>query len=274
MVSARSGRRSNARGKLPVSRDAASLHRMTPSQTGARLLHKLRRVRYSIASTGLRHGLADLATQVLSYKPEHDLSFDRRCGTDTAGAVQPEQLGIGDEALRKQAILYLPSPARVTRWMLDEVGIAHRDFTFVDLGCGKGRVLLVGSEYPFRRIVGVEISSELAAIARGNVARYQPRTRRCRDVEVVNGDATQLDFPEGNLLIHLYHPFEPAVTDAVLAQLDRSLERAPRKVVIAYLTYASALPAIEAAFARHPRLRRVRYEESVLGHYNWLFYAT
>lgn len=234
------------------------------------LLSKLRRVRYSIASTGLRRGLADLATQLLAYKPEQDHSFDRPFGTDTAGSVQTDQLGIEDGERREQAILYLPSPPRVTRWMLDHVGIEPRETAFVDLGCGKGRVLLVASERPFQRVVGVEISRELAAIARRNIDLYRART--CRDVEVVNTDATQFAFPDANLLIHLYHPFEVSVTDAVLAQLERSLQRRPRRVTIAYLTYAAAVPSIEELFARYPRYQRVRHEQSVLGQYDWLFY--
>jgi SAM-dependent methyltransferase len=236
-------------------------------------LTKLRRIKFSIASTGVRRGLADTAALLLAYHPEDDRAFDAKHGTDTAGSVQPAQLGITDPALRDQAILYLPSPTRVTRWMLDHVGIDHREFSFVDLGCGKGRVLLVASDYPFRRAVGVEISPQLTAIARENIHRYRPASRRCRDVTVENADATQFDFPETNLLVHLYHPFEPAITTAVLARLEASLEATPRKVVIAYLLYTAAVDPVEAAFARFSWLARRRYEQSVLGQYNWLFYS-
>jgi SAM-dependent methyltransferase len=236
-------------------------------------LTRLRRIKYSIASTGLRRGLSDTATLLLAYHPETDHSFDRQCNTDTAGSVQPAQLGIEDASVREQAILYLPSPPRVTRWMLDNVGIDHRRFTFVDLGCGKGRVLLIASEHPFQKVVGVEISPELTAIARRNVERYQPASRRCRDVIVENADATRFDFPDTNLLIHLYHPFEPAITTAVLSRLEASLQARPRKVVLAYLLYTAAVAPVEAAFARFPWLTRRRYEQSVLGQYNWLFYS-
>jgi SAM-dependent methyltransferase len=181
-------------------------------------------------------------------------------------------LGIADEARREQAILYLPSPARVTRWMLDNVGIDHRTFSLVDLGCGKGRVLLVAADYPFERIVGVEISPALCEIARANVTRYQPRSRRCRAVDVLNVDASAFEFPTTNLLLHLYHPFEPSLTSEVLARLEQSVRATPRKVVVAYLLYTSAVEAVEAVFARFPWLTRRRYEQSVLGHYNWLFY--
>ena len=245
---------------------------MVSGQHGG-LLTKLRRIRYSIASTGLRRGLADTVTVMLGYHPERDSSFDRQFGTDTAGRILPAHLGIADSAARDHAILYLPSPARVTRWLIDNSGVDHRRFSFVDLGCGKGRVLLVASEYPFERIIGVEISAELSAIARANVDRYRPASRQCRDVVVQNIDATTFEFPETNLLLHLYHPFEPTLTGDVLSQLERSLRARPRRVVIAYLLYAAALQPVEEMFARFPWLTRTRREQSVLGHYDCLFYS-
>jgi SAM-dependent methyltransferase len=238
------------------------------------LLVKLRRIRYSIASTGLRRGLADTATLLLTYRPDQDSSFDRPFATDTGGSVPRADLEIADAAVREQAILYLPSPERVTRWMLDHVGIDHQQFSFVDLGSGKGRVLLVASEYPFRQIVGVEISPRLSAIARDNIARYRPSRRKCWAVEVANTDATTFEFPETPLLLHLYHPFEPSLTAAVLIRLEESVRRAPRPIVVAYLLYTAAVDPVERVFDGFPWLRRMRYEQSVLGQYNWLFYAT
>jgi SAM-dependent methyltransferase len=239
----------------------------------ADLLTQLKRIEFSIASTGLYRGLADAATLLFAYRPDRDSSFDRKFGTDTGGAMEPATLGIADDARREQAILYLPSPARVTRWMLDHVGIDHRTFSLVDLGCGKGRVLLVASDYPFERIVGVEISPALCEVARANVVRYQPRSRRCRAVDVQNVDATAFEFPPTDLLLHLYHPFDPSLTSEVLSRLEQSVQARPRKVVVAYLLYTSAVEAVEAVFARFPWLTRRRYEQSVLGHYNWLFYG-
>ena len=237
------------------------------------LLTRLRRIRYSIASTGLRRGLADTATLLLAYRPERDSSFDRRFATDTGGRVAPGELGITDAATRDQAILYLPSPARVTRWMLDHLGVDYRQFSFVDLGCGKGRVLLVASEYPFQAIVGVEISEQLTAIARDNLTRYRPRRRKCWAVRVENSDATSFDFPQTPLVVHFYHPFEPTLTAAVLARLEQSVVHAPRPIVIAYLLYTAAEESVEQVFSRFPWLRKIRYERSVLGQYNWLFYS-
>ncbi len=235
---------------------------------------KLRRIRFSIASAGLRRGLADVGTILLAYSPEADKSFDKRYGTDTAGSVLPGDLGITDPHARQSAILYLPSPTRVTRWMLDHIGIDHRGFSFIDLGCGKGRVLLVASNYPFQQIIGVEISSELAAIARANAERYQPASRRVAAIEVRNIDATTADYPDSNLLVHLYHPFQTPITEGVLAKLEAAYEARPRQIVVAYLLYSSATTAVKDVFSRYRWLREVRHEQSVLGQYDWLIYST
>jgi SAM-dependent methyltransferase len=237
-------------------------------------VHKVRRLRHSIASSGLGRTLADIVAQKVAYRPADDHSFDRKYGTETSGSREPSELGIADPALREKAILYLPSPASVTRWMLQNVGIEHARCSFVDLGCGKGRVLLVASEFPFARIVGVDISTDLCAVARRNAETFQPPTRRCRDIQVENVDATTFEFPEGDLLIHLYHPFSPELTYRILERLGASLRERPRRVVVAYLLYTGAMAEVEAMFARVPWLTRARYEHSVTGQYDWLFYSS
>ncbi len=240
---------------------------------GGGVRSKRRRVRYTIEMLGWRQGLLETVSQRFMSDAGDDQSFDRRFGTDTAGAVEVGELGIGDDVRRGQAIRYLPSPARVTRWMLAHVDVDHATRTFVDLGCGKGRVLLVAAEYPFRRVIGVDISSELSTIARRNVERFRGASQRCAEVDVVTTDVTAYEFPDGDLLIHLYHPFEPEVTETVLHRLQIALDSAPRRVTIAYLAYTAAVEPVRAVFARFPSWHEIRYEQSVRGHYDWLFYT-
>jgi hypothetical protein len=97
---------------------------------------RLRRIRYSFECLGWRAAMTELANG--GDAPESDSEFDAQHGTDTAGSVEPGDLGIGDAESRKLAIRYLPSPLRVTTWMLDRIGIDPREYSFVDLGCGKG----------------------------------------------------------------------------------------------------------------------------------------
>ena len=157
--------------------------------------------------------------------------------------------------------------------MFDHVDVQPSTCTFVDLGCGKGRVLLVAAQRPFLRVVGFEISTELADLARANATRYRPPPVARARIEVVNADVTTVDLPETDLLIHLYHPFEPAVSAAVLGRLEASLASTPRRVTIAYLAYTAAVEPVAEMFSRFPWLRLTRYKQSIRGQYNWMIYA-
>ena len=235
---------------------------------------KLQRISHTIASSGILRSFADLVSLFLEYKPERDASIDRRFGTDTTGSVQPSDLGIADSDVREQAILYVPSPPDTTRWMLRSVGIDLINTTFVDLGCGKGRVLLIASEQPFKRIVGVEISEALATVARANAHRVRVADPNRTPIEIVRTDAAAFDFPETDLLVHLYHPFEAELLGRVLDRLESSWRARPRRITVAYLLYAGAVDSVHSVFTRHSWLGFSRHEASILGKYDWLFYST
>ena len=92
--------------------------------------------------------------------------------------------------------------------------------TFVDVGAGMGRAVLIAMEYPFRQIVGIELSPQLFEVARENLANASSLDVRCRDVRLVCADARRRRFPAGNLVVFLYNPFDGEAFDAVLDRID------------------------------------------------------
>lgn len=68
-------------------------------------------------------------------------------------------------------------------------------FSFVDLGCGKGRALLLASRHPFLQILGVELDSNLARTARANLRAFHAPWQQCRTLAVHHADATAFDLP-------------------------------------------------------------------------------
>jgi SAM-dependent methyltransferase len=111
---------------------------------------------------------------------------------------------------------------------------ALRDFTFIDLGSGKGRVLLMASDYPFKRIIGVEFMPELHRAAQKNIADYSNDRQQCRQIEAVCMDARDFQFPAEPLVIYLFNPFSEATFAQVLENLRRSTEQSPRPIYVAY----------------------------------------
>jgi hypothetical protein len=84
---------------------------------------------------------------------------------------------------------------------------ALQDFTFIDPGCGKGRVLLIASDYPFHGIIGVEFMPDLYRTAQKNIAGYSSDEQQCRQIEAICMDARDFQFPSGPLVVYLFNPF-------------------------------------------------------------------
>lgn len=107
-------------------------------------------------------------------------------------------------------------------------------FTFVDIGSGKGRTLLMASEYPFRKIVGVELIAELHRAAEENIRAYHSATQRCVQIEAVCGDACEFPFPHEPLVLYLFNPLPEAGMRRMLDRLEKDLAANARPVCVLY----------------------------------------
>lgn len=108
------------------------------------------------------------------------------------------------------------------------------DYTFVDLGCGKGRALIVASELPFRKILGIELAPGLATVARHNAQIVREKYPQRTKIEVVRGDATTVPLPEGNLVIFLYHSFGPQLVARMLSRITTAVVGTKRAIFLIY----------------------------------------
>jgi SAM-dependent methyltransferase len=123
-------------------------------------------------------------------------------------------------------------------WLFEQImralPIDFPQFTFIDLGSGKGRVLLMASDYPFKKIIGVEFMPGLLQAAQKNIAGCSSDRQRCQQIEAVCMDARDFQFPSGSLVVYLFNPFSEATFAQVLENLRRSVEQLTRPVYIAY----------------------------------------
>jgi SAM-dependent methyltransferase len=145
------------------------------------------------------------------------------------GELDPENVGPGIEF----ATHYEATPVHDAQRLLDASPLVPERSTFVDVGSGMGRVVLLASQRPFRQIVGVEISPALHEIARENRARFQAADVRCKDVRLVRADAASFTFPRGDLVVYLYNPFRSEVFEPML---DALLSVSGRELVLLYHT--------------------------------------
>lgn len=155
---------------------------------------------------------------------------DRWAGLDTAGTVPGDVLGYDRDELRGyQASRLLALRAALPR------STVSADDVLLDLGSGKGRVVLQAARhYPFKRVVGIELSSDLNAIAQVNVGLARDRLR-CREIELILGDAASATIPADVSIVYLYNPFKGVVFDCAMERLCELVERRRFGVRIVYV---------------------------------------
>lgn len=161
--------------------------------------------------------------------------FDAELGVTTEalvflGELDPEAIGPAIE----HATHYEPTPVAEAQRLLDASPLRPERATFVDLGAGMGRVVLLAARRPFRSVVGVEVSPALVEVARENIAEAHDELRVARDVRMVRADASTYRFPRGDLVVYLYNPFDATVLDSVLVNLRNADPR--HDVVLLYHT--------------------------------------
>lgn len=224
---------------------------------------------------GLHHCITDLWEFVRDSTPARrrarfgdiDFDCDYRVNTTAAGQswrtrlrallagapYQPSEPALFHEmmcALATAESLNGRRPTTDDRRLADD--FPFEQFAFLDLGSGKGRVLLLASDYPFQRIVGIELLPELHREALQNIARYKSATQRCFAIESHRGNARDIELPADPLVIYLFNPLPEPDLAFFISHLEDSLRQIPRS---AYLIYHN--PLLEHVLARSPLLHKI-----------------
>jgi predicted RNA methylase len=200
-----------------------------------------------------------LAGEAGAHRYVHDRDFDRRYRTDTSGVLETDEI-LAPEALKGGAMRYEATPADCFHFLLSQSGIAApSQWTFVDLGSGKGRVVILAALAGFGRVIGVEMGANLHQSAEGNL-RQLGRSGQDLPVTLVHGDATQFEFPAAPTICFLNNPFDADLMAALLDNLEQSLRAFPRSMTLIYL-HANAASVIEARHCWRERARGLYQSE-------------
>jgi SAM-dependent methyltransferase len=190
----------------------------------------------------------------IKHKRMVDPLFDAEHGVDTGGLTPIRDLRSappGNDGVDHIAV----DPDHFAEAMA-ALDIDHRRYTFVDMGSGKGRALLLAAKLPFARLIGVEFADELAAVARSNFARLSLADPLMNRVEIVEADAARFELPLAPTVLFLYNPFGAATMTKVARNARASLDRDPRELFVLYVNslHLSAWRAsgfVEAARGRN-----------------------
>jgi len=199
---------------------------------------------------GILRSIPNFAYWRFRYEADH-ARWDRRWGTETAQSEQDYLKEISDGVVR-DAEWYEPIRWRWFRPILRDTAIDPHEYSFVDLGSGKGRALFFAASQGFHRVIGVEFSAMLHAVALQNVVSFSAREPAATLVELVHGDATSVEFPAGPTVIFLNNPFRGEVMARVVERIAEHAAGTQSPTLVVYKQ-----PAYRSLFEEHPAFELV-----------------
>jgi hypothetical protein len=118
---------------------------------------------------------------------------------------------------------------------MESLSLHYPDFTFIDFGSGKGRALLLASQYPFRRVLGIEFSPELHVAAQENLRIYPPHQVACSQVESICQDFLEFSLPPEPSVLFFFDPCSEILFRKTLENIRTSSLTTPRPLLLVYV---------------------------------------
>lgn len=177
-----------------------------------------------------------------------DVEYDWDYRVNTTGATvhwRDRLLGMFHSA-------YQPTDPTQFREMLASLKIDSREFTFIDIGSGKGRVLLMAADNPFRRVLGIELLPELHRVAKENIGKYKSESQQCFAIDCLLGDAREFPFPPEPTVVYMFNPLPESGLTRMIGNLEQSLRKHPRPVFVLYHN-----PLLEHVLTRNGAFQKV-----------------
>jgi len=222
-------------------------------------LHLRARLQRPFANRGFASSLRHYgvrAWKILRPKKLTPHPFDVQHGVHTTAYIEGSQLATGHAHDLYNTAYYGSAPSMVTvaidSWQqqLGSTDPTLEAWTFIDIGAGLGRAVMIASLYPFQQAIGVEMNPNLVKQARENLAIWQRVPRACNRIEIAAADAAEFPWPRSPLAIYMFNPFERPVMERMLVSLDDALNKGSGPIHILYVH-----PVESAAFDEHPSAR-------------------
>lgn len=162
----------------------------------------------------------------------HDLFWDTKLNISTRKQVAKKDV----ISLNKDGLGYAPTGYFLLQRIMKKLSIKETD-VFADYGCGMGRVTCFAARFPFKKVYGIELYSDIAAVAKRN---SQTLRNPKASIEIIGGcDVLDFDCKEVTCFF-FFNPFGEVTMRGVLNRIHKSLLENPRHIQMIFFNLQQA----------------------------------
>lgn len=193
----------------------------------------------------------------------HEIQGEKKYGIHTTGSDELKNTAASGVDI-SHATVYMPASYLLLEDVFTRLPGNVRNH-FLDIGCGKGRVLCVAANYGFKKVTGIDFSTEFCNCAIGNLQLTKNRFNSL-EYKIINQDAVQTEIPDDVDCIFFFNPFDLFIMKKVSGNIRNSYNRNPRNIYVIYFNplYKKELTGI--GFKEIYYTRRMKYMEAVILH--------
>jgi hypothetical protein len=202
--------------------------------------------------------------------------FDVQFNTRTSSIVHQYEMNEEVSVERyMHSARYIPSPVNSVKELMHylQARLDLSEYIFVDVGSGLGRNVLLASDYPFKKAMGIEISSDLHQVAQANAAAYQSARGKGKAIEFQCVSALDFAFPESNLVLYFYEPFSEDVAAQFIRNLEAHLKHKYWKVLLVFMPIVYAAAKDSTVFSFVDALTTSEKLGNSVGHFTYRIYS-
>lgn len=162
---------------------------------------------------------------------KEEIEGEKKFGIDTTGNNDLSSLKNNSEEFRHSTI-YMPASYGLLEQVFAEI-TPHTYKHFLDIGCGKGRVICTAAYKGFKKITGIEISKPLYQSAIENANKTMQHIP-ASSINVLLANAINYQIENDTDCIFMFNPFNEIILEKVLENIDESLIKNPRNITLIY----------------------------------------
>jgi SAM-dependent methyltransferase len=188
----------------------------------------------------------------------YEIRGEKKYGINTSGFDELKHLQKKGIDLTHSTI-YMPVNYYMLEKMLSEVNQFPNNKSFLDIGCGKGRAMVVAAHYGFNKIRGIDISKKFCEEAKENFDSVKDKFPGV-DFKVELQDAFYYKIPIDVTVIFIFNPFDEVIMSGVVENILISQEKNPRTIYVVYIN-----PLYESLFLENQFVKTRSHKKL-----NWL----